>query len=387
MALYVPPTGVAPADLFEDLARDVVEAYRAAEARILRKIQRAIDRQLVDPTVVVPAELVQELDQVRAALRSVETATRRLGLDPDLATNALATAVREGTAAAADRIGLVDVFPTTGPLTATSASAVVQVALDVSSSLDDVKLRILRFERDAYQRIVAQQIPEVLLGTRYSIDQQRDTVARWLSDGIPGFVDKGGRPWSTGAYVEMAMRTGVSRAYTEATVYRLQQSAIDLVVPVVGAAACRSCAQWIGKVLSTTGQTGTITLRHATTGEDVEVTIADTLAHARSTSHLNGPNCRCTMVGYLPGLSIPVGATTYDPVREKARDRQRELERRLRRDKTRLALSPTENDQARLRTRIRATQAELRAHIAEHDLPRKAYREQPAWSGGARPAA
>lgn len=379
--LYVPPTGVAPADLFEDLTRDVVEAYRAAEARVLAKIQRAIDRQLEDPTKTPDPRLAEELVQIRAAIANVELASKRLEIDPSIVDDALSTAVAEGSAAAADRLGLVRVFPPAGPLTSTAASAVVQVALDVRNALDDVKQRILRFEDDAYRRIIAQQLPEVLLGTKYSIDQQRATVARWLSEGIPGFVDKSGRKWSTGAYVEMSTRTGFSRAYTEATIYRQQQVGLSLVVPIVGASADKSCAQWIGKILSTDGTTGTIELPHATTGAPETVTIADSLGHARATSHLNGPNCRCVMVAYLPGLSIPVGATTYDPEKEAARDRQRELERRLRRDKTRLALSPSEDDQATLRGRIRATQAELRAHIDEHDLPRKAYREQPKWAG------
>jgi hypothetical protein len=387
VAAFVPLTGVAPADLFEDLARDVVEGYRAAEASTLRRIQRAIDRQLTDPTAIPDPRLFEELEQIRAAIASTEAADRRLGLDPNLADDAVSTAVAEGSAAAAERLGLVNVFPTAGPLTATSASAVVQVALDLRSSLDDVKQRILRFEDDAYRRIVARSLPEVLLGTTYSIDQQRNTVARWLSEGIPGFVDKGGRRWSTGAYVEMATRTGFSRAYTEATIHRQQQVGIELVTVVVGASACRSCAQWIGAILSTTGQTGTVELPHATTGKPTSVRIRSTLAHARATSHLNGPNCRCIVVAYLPGLAIPAGATAYDPEKEAARDRQRELERRLRRDKTRLALSPDEDEQARLRGRIRSTQAELRAHIAEHDLPRKAYREQPAWAGGTPPKA
>jgi hypothetical protein len=385
VAAFVPLTGVAPADLFEDLSRDVVEAYRAAEASTLRRIQRAIDRQLetMDEDDVLPdPRLQEELEQIRAAIRNTEAADARLGLDPNLVDDAVSTAVAEGSAAAADRIGLIDVFPKGGPLTATAASSVVQVALDLRSSLSDVKQRILRFEDDAYRRIVARSLPEVLLGTTYSIDQQRNTVARWLSEGIPGFVDKGGRQWSTGAYVEMATRTGFSRAYTEATVYRQQQVGLDLVTVVVGASACRSCAQWIGAILSTSGQTGTVVLPHATTGKPTTVRIRSTLAHARATSHLNGPNCRCIVVAYLPGLSIPAGATAHDPEKEAARDRQRELERRLRRDKTRLALSPDEDEQARLRGRIRGTQAELREHIAKHDLPRKAYREQPAWAGG-----
>ena len=383
--MYVPPSGVAPSDLFEDLSRDVVEAYRAAEARILTQIQRAIDVQLENPDKPVPPRLIEQLDQVQAAIRNTDLANERLGLDPSIADDAISTAVSEGSAAAADRIGLIQVVPPVGPLTTTSASAVVQVALDTRSALEDVKLRILRFEDDAYRRIVAKSLPPVLLGTQYSIDRQKQTVAEWLSEGIPGFVDKSGRKWSTGAYVEMATRTGLSRAYTEATIYRQQQVGLELVTIVVGASACRSCAQWIGKVLSLSGQTGNVELPHATTGVPTTVYVSTTLAAARTGSHLNGPNCRCIVVSYLPGLAIPVGATAYDPVKEAARDRQRLLERTLRKDKTRLALSPSEDEQARLRGRIRATQGTLREHIKEHDLPRKAYREQPAWAGGTAP--
>lgn len=380
MVRFIPETGVDPRDLFESIAEGLVEQYSAAEARVLAELSRRIlyaidqrwpythatDRQLV---------LLAQIRELRAAVEA------QVGkIDQDASDAALRIAITEGQAAAAARVNLITPAARFGPLSTDAPVQLVQLALDLRSRLDDVKARITRFPQDAYQQVVADQIPGVILGQATTLEAQRAAVASWLEQGIPGFVDAKGRQWSVGSYVEMATRTAVSRGYTEAGAYRQMSLGVPLVTPVVGIDACKGCAQWSGKILSLDGTTGNITVGHAITGEPVTVFVADSVAHARATSHYHGPNCRCVDVAYQPGLSMPAG-TTYDPDREAARERQRALERSLRQQKRRAALLPGDEGAA-ARARIRATQAKLRAHIDEHGLPRKRNREDPAFQYG-----
>lgn len=379
MAVYVPPTGVATLELFDTLAQNVVASYTEAESRVLRELQRRLDRGL---TAVDPE---QRLRRMAAGLREAREAFQAAaaGADPNLGLDAIATAIQEGQAAAAAQLAGFSHLPKVNPLTATQLSASVQVALDLQSRLTDVRQRILRFPEDEYQRLIAGQVPQVLLGAQTSLQAQREAVARWLSQGIPGFVDARGRNWAVGSYVEMAVRTATHRAYTDAGVQRMTAARVNLVRVIVGGSACETCASHIGRVYSTDGTTGTVTVQSATDGRPIQVTVDGTLDAARGSGHFMGPNCRCSVVAWLPGMPIPVGATTYDPDLEAARERQRALERRLRAMKREQGMSPSEARQAELRGRIRRTEADLRKHLADWpDLTRKRNREQPGFSHG-----
>lgn len=374
MPAFVLPAGATMAEVVEDVSRTLVEAYSSAELQVLAAMQRRIDRLL--PAVEGQALRAAALAQAR------EDVTQYLaGLTDDLAFDAVQTAIEQGTAAAARQVGQARYLPPTVPYTSTQVGALTAVAFDLRNALDDVKQRILRFDADSYQQLIAGHVPKVLLGVEGKLDAQRNAVAEWLSKGIPGFVDQSGREWAPGSYVEMATRTAVNRGFLEAGHVRMQASGLTLVSILVGAAACRRCAAWAGKILSTDGTTGTVTLPDALTGEPVEVTIAGTLSQARAAGW-NHPNCRCQTAAYLPGLPVAVKSTTYNPVLEKATQDQRAMERQLRAEKRELALSPSEAKQRELRASIRETQADLRRHIEVHDLPRMAWREQPQFAHG-----
>ena len=77
-----------------------------------------------------------------------------------------------------------------------------------------------------------------------------------------------------------------------------------------------------------------------------------------------------------------MNSTTYEPELEAARDRQRALEREVRSLKRELAVTLEPDDIAGVKKDIRDTQAEIRAHIQAHGLPRKAYREQLHFADG-----
>lgn len=282
--------------------------------------------------VVAQMRISQELSMERArAYRDLQGLARQVVRDlreQDLAEWLIDIAAKEGEAAAAARLQLARripgrVFP------GSSVQAVGALTLDLSSRLESLEQRILRFPQDVYQLMISETAPRVPLGAENYVLNQRQAVQRFLDRGVTAFVDRSDRRWTIGAYAEMAGRTATARAWNDAGVWRMQQSGLNLVTVQGGFDACRKCAPWIGKILSTDGSTGTIVLPHATQDREVTITIHGTVEEARAAGWAH-PNCRDRLTAYLPGLSAPQADFEYNEAAEKERERHRELERDVR---------------------------------------------------------
>lgn len=415
MAKYVPNPDFTLDDLIEDLSRELADRYRDTEDFLIREVavRAARDMELAGqlPTDIAPggltiaerrrqnrilaelaahrAKAVRELQGVAVAM--VEKLRRQ-----DLAQRIVRVAATEGEAAAAAEIGLAARQAATGvpvpfiggtaavsatTLTSTAAQASGMVALSLQSRLEVLNERLTRYPQDAYQRIVALYSPQTILGAQTSRVQQARTVQRFLAEGITGFVDRGGRRWTVGAYAEMAGRTTVARAFNDGGVWRLGQSGINLVTISGGVDACAKCAPWIGKILSTDGRVGTFELPSAVSGEMVTVTVEGTIDQARAAGW-GHPNDRCKITGYQPGLSVPQAGFQYDEAADKERQRQRELEREVRAAKRREASALTDTDRRKAARDVADAQATLRSFARETGRPRQYYREQLRFADG-----
>lgn len=415
MAQYVPDPNLTLDDLIEELSRELADRYRDAEDTLIREVavRAARDMELAAqlPSSIAPGGLsvaerrrqnriLAELTAHRAKavrdLQGIAVAMVEKLRKQDLASRIVRVAASEGEAAAAAEIwfatrqaatavpvpfiGGAAAVSATG-LTSTATQASAMVALSLQSRLEVLNERLTRYPRDAYQRIVAIYTPQTLLGVQTVRVQQARTVQRFLAEGITGFVDRGGRRWTVGAYAEMAGRTTVARAFNDAGVWRMGQSGINLVTISGGADACARCAPWIGKILSTDGTTGTVELPSATTGGLVVVTIAGTLDQARAAG-LFHPNCRDKITAYLPGLSVPQAGFQYDEAADKERQQQRSLERDVRAAKRREAAAMTDTDRRKAARDVADAQATLRSFTRETGRPRQYYREQLRFADG-----
>lgn len=396
MALFKPnPERDSVEELIEDLSRELAERYRGVEDELIREVAKRAQRDFrltaqiaADPTDLSARERrARNLALARTAIRRADDLrdlqARAMALveqlrGEDLARRVLDVAAREGEAAAVARLGFARDLPV---VTGTSAQAVASVVLSLESRLEVLNQRLTRYPQDAYQRIVSMYSPGTLAGATTAKVQQARTVQAFLSRGITGFVDRAGRNWTVGAYAEMAGRTTVNRAFTDAGIWRMQQSGIHLVTVVRGLDSCSSCAAWAGAILSTDGTpAGPMTLPHATGEGGVVVQVSGTVDDARNQGW-NHPNCRCRLVPYMPGLTIPQDDTTYDADAEAERARQRALERRIRAAKRREVSSLSDTDRARARADVREAQADIRAFIKDTGRRRDSYREQLGFSG------
>jgi len=377
VAQFAPrPDPVNLANLVDDLGAQVAARYAEAEARMIERVAR-----LAAAGIDATPDLNDRL-RTLGDLRGEGARIAQQLADPAEVARIIGIAEAEGTQAALTQLGVGTQRLNASGLTGTSDRAVGALTLDLASGLDDMSVRITRWMPDAYQQVVSMTTPQVLAGVITVTQAQRMAASAFLARGITGFTDRAGRNWRIGTYAEMATRTSVHRAFTDANVFALQEQAgITLVQIVIGLDACSVCAAHAGRVWSTDGTpAGTYSRPNATTGVPTEITVAGTLDDARK-SGWDHPNCRCTVVGYFPGLSTPT-ASAHDPQAEADRDRLRTLERRTRDLKRREAAAFDDVSKARLRKRIRNSQADIRQHVKVSGQVRKPYREQLGFSDG-----
>lgn len=364
-------------EMAERMYRDVELQSLLPDTKVaggLTAVERREQNRILGQLAVHRRQAVRELQSLAVAM--VER-LRRSGMAEEL----VRVAATEGEAAAAARLGLATRLST--PFQVGSAGqAVGMIAISLQSRLEAMNQRITRYPQDAYQRIVSLTSPQTLLGATTGLQQQQQTVRRFLREGITGFVDKANRRWTIGAYAEMAGRTSVNRAFNDAGQWRMQQSGLNLVTIVGGFDACSRCAPWIGKILSTDGTpAGPRIIGHATEDKVVTVNVAGTIEDAKNAGW-NHPNCRDKTVAYLPGLSVPQQNFEYDKQAEEDRTKQREIEREIRAAKRDADTAPDALARKRAERDVKEAQAKMRGFLDETGRTRSRYREQLHFADG-----
>lgn len=364
---------VSPA-MAEDLAAAVADLYEAAEGVLIAKIRRAIAEGIDSPMwaelkLAAVGNLQAAIDEVLAALQA--DATGAIG-------QAVAEAYERGQQAAVAELGALGVGQAAAAMEALpTASVVDRLAAAVINDTGPVHLRMLRQSMDVYREVIARAAAAPVLGVQTRRQAAQSALDAFADRGVSGFIDRSGRSWELRSYVEMATRSAVGRAAIEAHSDRLGAAGVDLVLVSQAPEECKLCRPWERKILARTGAPGAreIQVEHATEdGEMVTVKVAGSLDEARA-ARLMHPNCRHTVSAYLPGVSrIPkpqASRGTYEDTQK-----QRYLERQVRKWKRRAAASLDEQRAKAARARVREYQKRIRELTAETGLPRKSHREQ-----------
>lgn len=361
--------------MVEPLAERTRDLYAAAEERLLGIIARSLAADLD-----APSWAERKLASVQALRRASQAVVDELGRAVSLDVHdAVAEAYNTGHRAAVAEIGALsddarrmvdDVTP--------NAQAVDRLAQETVDVLTDRHRSILRTIVDKFRTVVAEVTATPLLGTGTRRQATQDAMRRWADEGVTQFVDQSGRRWQLTSYAEMAVRTSVARAATEAHTRTLTDAGIDLVIVSDSPRECDLCRPWEKKVLTLTGPAGarTVEVEHAIEdGRMVRVRVAGSLDEARARG-LQHPNCRHSTSAYTPGITR-VGEATSDPDGYRAGQRQRDIERTIRKYKRRAeaAMDPIQKRAAE--AKVRQWQGAMRSHLAAHpDLRRLRHREQ-----------
>ncbi|MET9555096.1 phage minor capsid protein [Streptomyces sp. NPDC006645] len=365
--------------MVEDLAAGTRDLYAQAEERLLGIIARQLAAGLD-----APGWAERKLAAVQALRRSSQAVVDELGKAVELEVfDVVAEAYNTGHRAAVAEIGALsdsaralvdDVTP--------NAQAVDRLAQETVDVVTSTHRSILRAVVDGFRAVVAEVTATPLLGTGTRRQATQDAMRRFADQGIRAFTDRAGRRWQLTSYAEMAVRTSVGRAATEAHMRTLSDAGIELVIVSDAPRECPLCRRWEGRVLAIAGPTGEreVEVEHAIEdGRMVPVRVAGTLDEARLAGFQH-PNCRHSVSAYTPGLTTMEKASS-DPAGYEAGQRQRAIERNVRKYRKHEAAAVTPEQLRAARLKVRQWQGAMRDHLAAHpDLRRLRHREQPGAS-------
>lgn len=366
-----------PSDYANSLAQTVSDLVAQIEIRLIWEIARDVNRGLgggsryeVDMTARYGALYARLQKQLGKPWQNVLN-TVQVALDK-------AAEAGQGMAER-DLAGRLANHPETLGVPVSSVRALEVIASDLHRVLADLPSLALRSAFDSYQQIISTPAALNATGVLTRRKATQDALNGFAARGIDGFTDKAGRTWHIDTYAEMATRTGAAHSLRAAYEGELIARGEDLVIVTGNTYTCRLCAPWQDKVLSLTGlyPRGTHRLPSAVGDGYVTVHVAGTMEEARAAG-LHHPNCTHSEGLYLPGATVIEPGTmgvrdaeTYD-----ASQKQRALEREIRKHKRLLVAAITGEAESKARAAIRGYQAQIRELLAEHPkLQRKSYRE------------
>ncbi|MFE5558663.1 phage minor capsid protein [Streptomyces sp. NPDC056544] len=364
----------------EDLSAGVRDLYADAEQRLLG----IVARQLAEG-FDAPGWAVAKLAAIQPLRRAAQGVVDALATATDLevfsaVTEAYGVGARAGLAelgalSDADARRIADSTPNT--------RAVDRLAAETIELVTETHRGILRGVEDGYRQVISEVSATPLLGIDTRRQATQRALERFADRGLRTFVDKSGRAWQMTSYAEMAVRTAVGRAAVEAHGDKLRAASISLVIVSNAPHNCDLCDPFEGKVLALDGPGGarTIEVEHATDDDrTVQVHVAGSLDDARRHG-LQHPNCRHSTSAYLPGVTRAPAEHSEDPAGYEATQRQRAIERAIRKWKNRSATATTPEATKTAEARVRQWQGRMREHLAQHpELIRRREREQPGAS-------
>lgn len=157
-------------------------------------------------------------------------------------------------------------------------------------------------------------------------------IISWADKGIPStFIDKGGYTWSLERYVDTVMRSTMNRLYNEVRTKRMEEFGITTVKMSVIYDAAPRCAHCQGKVLD----------MRPVEQNDSEYDSIYEYGYGTAGGTL-GINCRHSIYPYIPGVNIdrePQVTPEEAIERSKIREKQRDIERRIRKTKKNIIIS------------------------------------------------
>lgn len=326
--------------------------YDAAVTRMLEITARRLER-----GITADGWAEQKLREVQAYQQQIAQELEQLRLQfPEIA-DTMGTAYDAGYETGGRELARAGITDIAVDLTDAQKLGLRTITARLTSQLDDGLVQVLRSTPDAYRRIIGEvgSVMQTGVITRKQAAQQ--ALDAFADAGITGFTDVSGRNWDLASYAEMAVRTGTGNAVRQGRFDKFIANDKDLVMVSDSPEECGLCRPWEGKVLSISGNTpGYQSVAEAT---------AAGLFHA---------NCTHATALYTPGLTRPLEATKNEAGYEE-RQRQRYLERGIRRWKQRNAVAITPEAQAKARYQVREWQGRMRTFIEETDRLRQRGRE------------
>lgn len=240
----------------------------------------------------------------------------------------------------------------------------------VNTDMKEVEGVIWRRMDDIYRQTIYKTEMFMAAGAK-SLDQAIDMATKeFLNGGIDCIEYSNGRRVNIASYAEMALRTASQRATFLAEGKKRDEWGIHTIFVSAHANTCPKCEPWQGKVLvDDVFSSGT-----ATEAAALGVPLLSTAMKAG----LLHPNCRHTLATYFPGITILPKVPNKDKALKtyEAEQKQRALERKIRKAKRKVAGACDNDNIRRAQAEVRELQRQIRAHLDQHPELRREYNRE-----------
>ena len=249
-----------------DLAQ-LAQAYRDAEANILRLIAQALEKGAEGTGNYYKAQY-SELSKIRHDV-DAELAAALAKTNQELA--GLLAANSQGAAAAA----VPGVMPP-----AINTDAINALTLETAASMASMKSGVLRSVNDVFRQITRVVSTRGIMSGETMKDRLQAALNEYAAKGLTAYTDAAGRQWKIDSFAEMALRTATNRAQNQGRSEQFKTYGINLIRTSQHMGCSDLCLPYQGKILSLDGRTGTVTEVDPSTGNNVTVTITATMDNA-----------------------------------------------------------------------------------------------------------
>lgn len=329
---------------------EVFGLYTAAEQIMLQKIANRIKR-----GATIPGWNEQKLNEMQAMRLELE---RALGNIRGTVTPGITKSILSSYIAGMNTINKSLKLPATALKDTQIPYHVQRMVMEANGIIQGASVQILRNANDIYKAVVTDSASVMLTGVETRLDASQRALNVFAAKGITGFVDKAGRRWEMGSYVEMAVRTVSARAALQGHIDRSTELGHDLMVVSQFGKTCPICAPWEGKPISISGSTPGY----------------PSLALAKS-SGLFHPNCKHTLLAYFPGITELPEREPNDDLGYKQIQEQRYNERQIRSAKRLEAAAMSPQAAQKAKAKVLHWQNVQRELMKETGLSRKYKRE------------
>lgn len=242
--------------------------------------------------------------------------------------------------------------------------------VQVNKGMKEVEGAVWRRMDDIYRQTIYKTEMFMAAGAK-SLDQAIDMATKeFLDGGIDCIEYSNGRRVNIASYAEMALRTASQRATFLAEGKKRDEWGIHTVFVSAHANTCPKCEPWQGKVLVDD------VFSSGTAAEAAELGVP--LLSTAMKAGLLHPNCRHTLATYFPGITILPKVPNKDKALKtyEAEQKQRALERKIRKAKRKVAGACDNDNIRRAQAEVRELQKQIRAHLDQHPELRREYNRE-----------
>lgn len=337
-----------------------MEQYRARNKKIVGKynkpIQEAIDRELQGNFSKGENVVARFIDKVKQVLRWRNKEYQSIEFPDDIDTSTLKGYI-------AKELGSPGAIPQEGNFFGVNEKKLEALIKTVNNDLNKAQYSVFRKMDDVYRQTIFKSHMYLQNGAK-TLNQAIDMATKdFLDKGINSIEYKNGARVNISSYAEMCLRTASHRATLLGEGKKRDEYGIHLIVVSAHGNTCRMCEPWQGMILIDD------IFSHPSKEYIEEHRVKYKLLSEAIEKGLLHPNCRHTLTTYFPGITtlpvVPDGKKAINVY--EAEQKQRTLERQIRKWKRIEAGSVDEENKIKAANNVRTLQNKLKQHIKENN--------------------